>query len=301
MDLLDLVLHYDCNLRCSYCTITDEMRARAGVPAQAVGAEIERAARGGCRAVQFTGGEPTLRPDLLPLIRFAKSRGYTDIKVQTNGHLFATARNLERAIDAGVSRVAVSVHGFDPRSDEAYDAVVGAPGANGLLLAAIDNIVASSARAEVDLILMRSTLEGADRAVRALATRGVEVFNLWFVSLTDRNSANVDQLPTLRESADAVRRCLAVGREVGVTVRSLHVPRCLLPGDEACVAHPGADIDVRVVTPDAVFDLRKSRLSGGVKADACGSCRWDAVCPGVRADYVAVFGLDELVAVPPQA
>ncbi len=49
-----------------------------------------------------------------------------------------------------------------------------------------------------------------------------------------------------------------------------------------------------VVTPDEVFELKDSRLAGGVKPAGCAGCRWAAACPGLRADYVAVHGGDEV-------
>jgi cyclic pyranopterin phosphate synthase len=86
-------------------------------------------------------------------------------------------------------------------------------------------------------------------------------------------------------------------RAGGYEVVSLHVPRCFLPGYADHVRHPGADL-VTVVTPDEVFDLKDSRLSGGVKPPGCQGCRWADACPGLRRDYVAVFGGGEVRAVP---
>ena len=71
MALLDVILGYDCNVFCDYCTITPGMRTRS-LPAAAVAAELARGAADGFDAVSFTGGEPTIRPDLLPLIRSAR-------------------------------------------------------------------------------------------------------------------------------------------------------------------------------------------------------------------------------------
>ena len=53
MPLLDVVLGYDCNLACTYCTITDEMRKRA-LPAERVAREIDRAAARGYRDVALS-------------------------------------------------------------------------------------------------------------------------------------------------------------------------------------------------------------------------------------------------------
>jgi cyclic pyranopterin phosphate synthase len=69
-----------------------------------------------------------------------------------------------------------------------------------------------------------------------------------------------------------------------------------LPGYEDHVRHPGADV-VTVVTPDEVFELRDSRLGGGVKPEGCAGCRFFDACPGLRKDYVDVFGGTEVRAV----
>ena len=71
----DVVLGYDCNLACTYCTITDEMRRRA-LPAEKIAREIDRAAAHGYRDVAFTGGEPTTRSDLPALVKHARRRGF---------------------------------------------------------------------------------------------------------------------------------------------------------------------------------------------------------------------------------
>jgi cyclic pyranopterin phosphate synthase len=69
-----------------------------------------------------------------------------------------------------------------------------------------------------------------------------------------------------------------------------------LPGYEDHVQHPGADL-VTVVTPDEVFDLKNSRLTGGLKPAGCEGCKYREVCPGLRPDYVARHGADEVRAV----
>lgn len=298
VDLLDLVLQYECNLKCSYCTITDGMRAREPLSLKTVGGEIARAASLGCTSVQFTGGEPTLWPGLIKAAAFCRAKGYTDIKVQSNGLLFAHEANVERLGSAGVNRVAVSVHGWNPTAPTYVSTTRGPDDAEDRLRDAIANLVASPGlEVEVDLIVMRSTLPTIVAGLAALHQLGVQTFKLWFVSLTDNNAKNVDSMPTLTEVVPAVSACLAYGVEHGIDVRSLHVPRCLLPGHEDQVDHPGVGVAVRVVTPDAVFDLRRSRLSGGHKPDRCATCRYDDVCPGLREDYVGRYGDEELVPV----
>src|SRR5207249_735716 len=136
------ILGYDCNLWCDYCTITSEMRQRP-MPAARVALAIRQARADGFDAVSFTGGEPTIRPDLVPLIELAKSSGFADIKVQSNALLLAHAPNVERLISAGVNRFHVSIHTHD---QAAYDALVRREGSYALMVRGLDNLVARGVR-----------------------------------------------------------------------------------------------------------------------------------------------------------
>jgi MoaA/NifB/PqqE/SkfB family radical SAM enzyme len=291
--LLDVVLGYDCNLACTYCTITDEMRRRALTP-ERVAREIDRAAARGFKEVAFTGGEPTLRDDLPALVKHARRRGFEHVKVASNGLRYAHAPYLDHLSACGVDRFHVSMHA---RADDAYEATVRREATAPMRRAAIENLVARGLDPVADLILKEDTYREARPWIAELRALGVRRFALWLVSLTDQNAGNVDQLPRLTDVAAAIVPAFDDARAGGYEVVSLHVPRCFLPGHEDHVRHPGADL-VTVVTPDEVFDLKDSRLSGGVKPPGCEGCRWANACPGLRRDYVAVFGGDEVRAVP---
>lgn len=295
--LLDLVLEYDCNLNCDYCTVTDEMRRRS-LSAREAALRIDQAAARGATALSITGGEPTIRRDLPAVVRHARARGFTDVKVQSNGLMFAYPRYVRMLVDAGVTRFHVSVHGHDGRGEAAYERITaGPPGSHALLLRGLDNLIAAGVDLTADMILMESTYRSVPDGLRDLHRRGVVQFALWLVSLTDRNRTRVDSLPRLTEVLPAVRACLDYGRAHGVLVRSLHVPRCLLPGYEDHVYHPGTGEDVWVSTPDADFQLARSRLGGQVKTGRCAGCRWFDRCPGLRPDYVERHGDREVAAV----
>jgi cyclic pyranopterin phosphate synthase len=297
MALLDLVLEYDCNLKCNYCTITDEMRRR-NLPTRAVVRRIAEAAQRGVTALSITGGEPTIRKDLAGLVRYARERGFADVKVQSNGLMFSYPRYVRLLIDAGVTRFHVSVHGHDGRGAAAYETVTGGwAGTHALMLRGLDNLVAAGADLTADMIVMESTYRDLLAGLADLHRRGVRRFALWLVSLTDQNRANPESLPRISDTLSAVRACLEYGREHGIEVRSLHIPRCLLPGYEDHVYHPGFGEDVWVTTPDADFQLSRSRLGGQVKTERCRGCRWFDACPGVRQDYFERYGDGELTAV----
>jgi cyclic pyranopterin phosphate synthase len=116
IDYLRISLTDHCNLRCVYCMPLSEVSYAP--PASALTPdEIERVVRAaasvGFRKVRLTGGEPTLRPDLVDIVkRVARVPGIDDVAMTTNGILLRRmAVTLKRA---GLRRVNVHVDALDP-------------------------------------------------------------------------------------------------------------------------------------------------------------------------------------------
>lgn len=289
--LLDVILGYDCNLACDYCTITPVMRRRAlSTPRVLAAMRVARA--DDLDRIAFTGGEPTIRGDLLGLVAAARRLGFGDIKVQTNGLLLGHGDNAARLVGAGVTRLNLSVHTHEAAP---YDLLVRSPGAHTQMVAGLDALLATGLPVVVDVILKADTYRKLPDALGWLHARGVRSVDLWFVSLTDNNADNVASLPRMTEVVPVMATAFTFARDHAMTLRSLHVPRCLLGPDHAHAFDPGAT-RVRVLTPDATFDLRDSRLAGQVHVPACSGCAFEAICPGVRPDYLAVFGDHEIAA-----
>ncbi|MBL4683646.1 MAG: radical SAM protein [Nannocystaceae bacterium] len=285
MPLLDVILGYDCNLWCDYCTITAAMRTRSLTPAAVVAAMVQ-GRRDGFDRLSITGGEPTIFAHLLPIVRRARRLGYVEIKVQSNGLLWAQTANVARAVEAGVSSFSVSIHSH---SRARYESIVQRADTYDAMVCGLTSLVSANVPLSADVIVMRDTLDELADSVAWLDTLGISRVQLWFVSLTDGNADNLDSMPSMTEALPAMRAAFAEGRRRGMTVRSLHVPRCLL-GDDAGHAFDPAAEGVRVVTPEATFDLSRSRLAGQVHVAACRGCIDEAICPGLREDYLARFG-----------
>ncbi|WP_033220413.1 GTP 3',8-cyclase MoaA [Kitasatospora phosalacinea] len=106
-----------CNLRCTYC-MPEEGLNWLGKPELLTDEEIVRLvslAVGtlGVREVRFTGGEPLLRPGLVPIIAAcAALEPRPEISLTTNG--IGLARVAAALRDAGVDRVNVSLDTLDP-------------------------------------------------------------------------------------------------------------------------------------------------------------------------------------------
>ncbi len=75
-----------------------------------------------CRHIQFSGGEPTLHPQFLDILRMARDMGFDHIQVATNGSLFANLDFARRCEDAGLHTLYLQ---FDGMNDDVYVALRG--------------------------------------------------------------------------------------------------------------------------------------------------------------------------------
>src|ERR1019366_9381205 len=111
IDYLRISLTDHCNLRCVYCMPLSGLQfARSNELLSAP--ELERVARAaiavGFRKIRLTGGEPTLRPDLVEIVeRLARLSGLRDLAMTTNAILLP--RLAGRLASAGLRRVNIHV------------------------------------------------------------------------------------------------------------------------------------------------------------------------------------------------
>jgi radical SAM protein with 4Fe4S-binding SPASM domain len=126
--LSEIALTYQCQNRCTFCYASAPDRGPQ-VPEMTI-EQVKQVldvivddAR--VPTVSFTGGEPTLRPDLPELIAYAKSRRLRTNLI-TNGLRCGANGYVERLAAAGLDSAQVSLEAADP---DIHDAITGHPGA----------------------------------------------------------------------------------------------------------------------------------------------------------------------------
>ncbi len=120
--LLNIVLTNRCDLACWYCFFYAK---RAGYVYEPTIDQIVRMVRiaknlkpVGCNAVQLTGGEPTLREDLIEIIKAIKAEGIDHVQLNTNGIRLALDSDFAlRVREAGVNTVYLSFDGVDEKTN----------------------------------------------------------------------------------------------------------------------------------------------------------------------------------------
>src|SRR5688572_23381172 len=116
IDYLRVSVTDRCNYRCTYCLPEDGVDhvQRADILSfEEICALVACFARLGVTRVRLTGGEPTVRRDLVSLVSMLRTvPGIRDIALSTNGHLLPELALPLR--QAGVDRLNVSLDTLDP-------------------------------------------------------------------------------------------------------------------------------------------------------------------------------------------
>jgi pyrroloquinoline quinone biosynthesis protein E len=103
-------LTHRCPLHCVYCSNPLELGHRAGELSTEVWSRVFReAAEAGVLQVDFTGGEPLARPDIVELVRAARGTGLY-VNLITSGMPLDEAR-LDELVEAGLDHIQLSFQG----------------------------------------------------------------------------------------------------------------------------------------------------------------------------------------------
>jgi len=114
-----------CNQNCIFCifdrltntkTITNNKNL-IGIPTDEAKNRIIKS-KETSNSVNFMGGEPLLKKDLIELISFSKKQGFEKINVNTNGSLLYNSDFVRSLRDAGLTQLTISLHSHIRKKQE---------------------------------------------------------------------------------------------------------------------------------------------------------------------------------------
>ncbi|WP_016731793.1 GTP 3',8-cyclase MoaA [Saccharolobus islandicus] len=117
---LRITLTHVCNFECFFCHMEGEEGDNYILSKEDILLVAKVAKNFGINSVKLTGGEPTLRRDLVEIVRGLKQLGYRDVSMTTNGFLL---KDLAYKLKlAGLDRINVSLHAI---SRETFKKITG--------------------------------------------------------------------------------------------------------------------------------------------------------------------------------
>ncbi|MGQ4833065.1 MAG: radical SAM protein [Candidatus Asgardarchaeia archaeon] len=249
-----------CNLRCKHCYENAGSKARDELNTIDALKVIKRLADAGVVILAFSGGEPSIRPDIETLIRYASMQGMY-VAMATNGTTL-TKERVKRLKEAGLQFVQISLDGATAKT---HDSFRGIPGAFDRTIMGIRNAVDAGLFVEIATTVTKFNYHEIPDIIELANKLGVNWFMAYnFVPIgRGREIINFDLSPAERE--ELLRMLIKLGGKYKVELLST------APQYARVALQMNAKVNDATIVPTHFYN---PKLSGKLKrlADFIGGC-----------------------------
>ncbi len=313
---IQILLGNICNNDCIFCSSKNKNFNKDKFPSLAsVKKQIDAHASAGFNSLGFLGGEPTLHPHLLEIVRYARLRGFLIVHLITNGRRLAERQFLEQLIGAGVNRVSVSIHSHLAATEDMFTQ---RPGGFDQKMHALMNLLQvtkqrrSGLMVSLNMVINKLNIAHLARSVAFFTSMGFKDYRLNFMNPgRKKGPAFTDLVPRYADVLPVFKRIIAEAVKKNVMVHFGDIPFCILHEQKGFYEHVGEYQDYfhqvvemanrkekEIAKHFSWKDVRINDLKE--KFDNCKKCTYYQVCEGVWKGYADHYGVKEFVPVRAQ-
>lgn len=278
MGRTDLWVTSHCNQRCVFCYLyTKELHDADPQYPMAEMEEVLAAGRErGYREVYISGGEPTVARRLPEIVGRARELGYDRVKIMTNGVRFADPEYARRLAAAGLTQIALSVHGSAARI---YGDVHGRDDYKRCLQAVLNlRRHAPEVFVEVNTVVTRGNVDTLPELGRQVGRLGLGRLHVQL--LVPNSPKSAEHFPGHARAAAALKTLISECAS-RIDINFSFFPPCLMPGHERFSAEFDFTSAWFTNRPDIIVSWQRSLLAAKRVVDACKGClRW-STCRGL--------------------
>ncbi len=267
---------YVCNNHCTFCAVGTRTQLHGHPPRQRD--HLDEYAALGVRMVDFDGGEPTLNPELLGLIRYARRLGFERINVTTNGRMCFYPDYATKLVRSGLTTLLFSVHGA---SAKIHAQQVGVAEAFEQTVGGIENCLAAAppgVEIGMNITITKGNHDTLDQVAQLCWDLGLRWLNIQF--LTPFGRATKFVAPDTQRAADLAMRVIDTWRD-RMKLQVINLPYCFMPGYEEFMLG-----DLQKVARHMVFvnnedvNLSAYLAERRRRRDVCAPCTHAILCGG---------------------
>jgi len=292
MNRVDIKIGFGCNNHCQFCVQGDKRDFCVHKTKKEIEKSLREAYEQNNQEAVFTGGEPTLHPDFLDLVRYARKTGFKEVQVQSNGRLFSYNDFCLKSIKAGVTQFAPALHGHNAKI---HDTLTAAQGSFDQTTKGIKNLKKLNQYLLTNTVITTSNAEHLPKIAQLLIDLGVNQFQFAFIHISGTALKNKDWIvPQKSNIMKYVKKGLDIGIKANKKVMTEAIPYCLMERYEDYIAE-------KIIPPSTVYDAgfvvkdyhEYRRDKGKAKGPNCKKCKHFEICEGPWREYPEIYGWDE--------
>lgn len=306
---VEIQLGHMCNNRCVFCVSGQRtaMGEAKPMPAAPVVERLRESYASGHRKLTLLGGEPTLQPEFMTVVREAVELGFEEIVIFTNGVKTARAEVIDEVLATGGNFTwRISIQGA---TCEAHENTTKKHGSFRRILRTLENLQTRDQRITVNMCVVTSNLASVPQFAELLLPFGVSQLHLDMMRPLDAGERTKDEvrdmMPRLRDYAAPMTAMIRAfdERAPDFDVNVGNLPYCVAPALLHRIHHDGERTDTIAIDGDdqlsqpwnKYFVKRRDKT----KAPACDECVMHDACSGVFESYAELHGLGELSPIRP--
>lgn len=267
---------YVCNNHCTFCAVGTRTQVDGHPTRQRE--ILDKYRRHGVHLVDFDGGEPTLNPELVSLVRYARRVGYERVNVTSNGRLLAYEGFAKKLVQSGLTSLLFSVHGPDLKSHarevgvaEAFDQTVA--GIKYAVKHAPPNVELG-----MNVTLTKTNYKKLDELAAFGFGLGLPWLNIQF--LTPFGRATTDVAPDTEEAA-AITAAVIDKWKDRMKFQVINLPWCYLPDHEEFLVGDSLKLGRHMVfVNNETVNLAEYLAERRQKKPVCEGCPYGVFCGG---------------------
>lgn len=286
---IDIKLGYKCNNKCLFCVQGDK---RVLCPDKTLieCKSILKETSPSYQEVVFTGGECTIRTDIIELVRYASTLGFK-VHFQSNGRMFSYENFCQDIVLAGARYFTISVHGH---TADLHDRLTGVTNSFQQTINGIKNLISSRAVVFTNTVITKLNYVFLPEIVNFLADLGIREFSLSFPHILGQAKVNYKKIIARKSLVSPfVIKAIRAGLKKNCDGKIEAMPLCFLKGYESYVKENFIP-ETKVFDTYAVENFNDWRKKiGKIKGEKCQSCKLFSLCEGPWREYPELFGWDE--------
>lgn len=177
-----------CNMRCIHCYENAGKKGKSELSSDEIINGLDHMAEAGVTSVAFSGGEPSIHPNILDFIKHTENIGMC-ASMATNGYVLADKNESKKFIDAGLEFVQISLDGKDPSTHDSFRQV---DGAWEKAVASVDNFVDAGIFVEVATTVTEHNMGEIPEMIDFVRDLGVNWFMLYNFIPTGKGTEIMD-------------------------------------------------------------------------------------------------------------
>lgn len=294
MKRADVKVWFACNNHCTFCVQWDKRQKFKPRTLWEIENILKKEFDEWARYVVFTGWEPTVHPNLVESVAYAKKLWFNQIQIQSNGTNFDKIEYVKDLITAWVTEFSPSIHGF---YKETHDEQVQTPWAWERVIQGIIHLKKLWQLVVINSVITKSNYTEIPKLASLLIKLWVDQFQFAFVHIlwtAQKNKMMV--VPQKTVIIPYVHKALDLARNAWIPAFTEAIPYCFMQWYEWAIAEnimPETTVHDAEYIIESYADYRWAE--GKMKREECKKCVKYALCEWPWKEYPEMYGWDEFI------